>query len=134
MSRHLSPVSASRLPNPTRGSIQTSPTKLSFSERKAQKENMTPSSEGSRHLMRDISRPPPGDVTRSGSNKTKPGLASRRSNINFFEDAFSVGESSAAKERVRGDAIVLAEVKTNVIVSFSHMEVYQARLTWCVDQ
>ncbi|KAK0646498.1 Tautomerase/MIF superfamily [Cercophora newfieldiana] len=119
MSRPLSPVPASRIPGPKKAAVPANTPKLSFSERKAQKENMTPSNlaDGGRRIMRDTTRPPPGDITRSGSNKSQAGLGKRRSNVNFFEDAFSVGENSAAKERVRGDAIVFAEVKTNVIIS-----------------
>jgi len=67
--------------------------------------------------MRDIDRPPPGDILRrTRISPSKPDLAKRRSNINFFEDAFSMTETSPAKERVRGDSMVMAEVKTNVIV------------------
>lgn len=43
-------------------------------------------------------------------------LARQRSKRNFFEDAFSVHPTSPARERIHGDAIVTAEVKTNVIV------------------
>ncbi|KAK5664238.1 hypothetical protein OQA88_454 [Cercophora sp. LCS_1] len=59
-----------------------------------------------------------GGATRSGDrgNPIKS-LVKKRSAVSFFEDAFSVGENSAAKERIRGDAIVMAEVKTNVIIS-----------------
>lgn len=118
MNRPLSPAPTSRIPGSKKGSMSPNTPKPSFSERKAQKETMTPPNQpdGSRRIMRDITRPPPGDITRSGSNKSQPGLGKRRSNVNFFEDAFAVGESSVAKERVRGDAIVYADVKTNVIV------------------
>lgn len=97
MSRPLSPAMANRAPKPNR-----SPATASFSERKAQKEkeNATPSSAAD-------DRTPP---------SAKPSLSKRRSHVGFFEDTFSAAENSAAKERVRGDAIVMAEVKTNVIV------------------
>ncbi|KAK4456079.1 Tautomerase/MIF superfamily [Podospora aff. communis PSN243] len=119
MMRPLSPAPVSWSPGPQKGSSPMDTSKLSFSERKAQKENMSPPTpaDGARRIMRDITRPPPGDVTRSTSNKSQKGLGKRRSNVNFLEDAFAAGESSAAKERVRGDAIVFAEVKTNVIIS-----------------
>lgn len=81
-------------------------------------------------IMRDIDRLPPGDVTStagpkrvsklsSSSNKraSVAELSRQKSNLNFWEGAFSVNEVSPAKERIRGDAIVMAEVKTNVIVS-----------------
>lgn len=70
------------------------------------------------HLMRNIDRPPPGDVVcRAHKTQSKPELTKRRSRIDFFDGAFSVNDSSSARERVHGDAIVTAEVKTNVIVS-----------------
>ncbi|KAK0711263.1 Tautomerase/MIF superfamily, partial [Lasiosphaeris hirsuta] len=59
-----------------------------------------------------------GDVgQRARKSQSKPDLGRKRSNINFFEDFFGVNESNVAKERVRGDAMVMAEVKTNVIIS-----------------
>jgi hypothetical protein len=45
-------------------------------------------------------------------------LTRQKSKRNFFEDAFSDKPPSLARERVHGDAIVLAEVKTNVIVRY----------------
>ena len=79
-------------------------------------------------IMRDIDRPLPGDVatagakrvSKSSSSSKQPSvveLSRQKSKLNFWEDAFSVNEVSPAKERIRGDAIVMAEVKTNVIVS-----------------
>jgi hypothetical protein len=66
-------------------------------------------------IMRDIDRPLPGDVVVK-ARKSRGDLTKRRSA--FFEDAFSVKEVvNPAKERVRSEAIVMAEVKTNVIVS-----------------
>lgn len=84
-------------------------------------------------IMRDIDRPPPGDVTdapvakRSDQKPSKSSskrasvaeLSRQKSSLNFWEGAFSVQEVSPAKERIRGDALVMAEVKTNVIVSLS---------------
>jgi hypothetical protein len=50
----------------------------------------------------------------------KTDLARQRNNLNFFEDAFSsssaTGQPSPARARLHSDAIVMAEVKTNVIV------------------
>lgn len=114
MSRPLSPVPVGRAATPNIMSTPTESATLSFSERRAQATSPI-NPDGASNIMRNITQPPPGDVTRTGSNQGK-GLAKRRSNVNFFEDAFSVGDSSAAKERVRGDAIVFAEVKTNVII------------------
>ncbi|KAK1781550.1 hypothetical protein QBC45DRAFT_48411 [Copromyces sp. CBS 386.78] len=74
-------------------------------------------------IMRDIDRPLPGDVKRvskSSSSSKRASVAElsrQKSNLNFWEGAFFVNEVSPAKERIRGDAIVMAEVKTNVIIS-----------------
>lgn len=70
--------------------------------------------EGDR-LLRDIDRAPPGDVVqRSCKPQIKPELTKQRSN--YFEDAFSVKDLSPVRERVRSEAMVVADVKTNVIV------------------
>lgn len=102
----------------TTAAMSTNP---SFAERKARNPEATTSPtphlvDGNR-IMRDIDRPPPGDVIRRARKApSKPDLEKRRSNINFFEEAFSTTETSPAKERVYGDSMVMAEVKTNVIV------------------
>jgi hypothetical protein len=66
--------------------------------------------------MRSIERVPPGDVARESRKPSlRPGLAKHRSI--YFEDAFQAGrEVNTAKDRIRSEAIVMAEVKTNVIV------------------
>lgn len=92
-------------------------THASFAERKAQTPRPSPLTlvEGDRN-MRDIDRPPPGDVlakTRRAQSKQRD-LGKQRSN--YFEDAFSVKDANPAKTRVRSEAIVMADVKTNVIV------------------
>ena len=67
--------------------------------------------------MRQIDRAPPGDVVRKASKtQWKAELARKRSNLSFFEDAFSENQESPARARVLGDSMVMAEVKTNVIV------------------
>lgn len=67
--------------------------------------------------MRHIDRAPPGDIARRTSkSQSRADLARQKSKRSFFEDAFSVSPNSPARERVHGDAIVMAEVKTNVIV------------------
>ncbi|KAK4146248.1 Tautomerase/MIF superfamily [Dichotomopilus funicola] len=72
------------------------------------------------HAMRTVDETLPLGRARSTSKpKPKPrtsDLARQRSKRNFFEDAFSVHPTSPARERVHGDAIVTAEVKTNVII------------------
>jgi hypothetical protein len=118
MSRPLTPATAGRLSNPSSVPRSAVPAKLSFSERKMRSEKPASMTvvEGN-DLLRHIDRPLPGDVVRRKSRTgSKPDLAKRRSNINFFEEAFAINDHSPAKERVRGDAIVMAEVKTNVIV------------------
>ncbi|KAK4225508.1 Tautomerase/MIF superfamily [Podospora fimiseda] len=88
----------------------TAPTgqlKQSFAERKTEKKASTAS-----YLAL------PGDVVRRAHKApSKPELAKQRSRIDFFEDVFSLNETSSARERVHGDAVVMAEVKTNVIIS-----------------
>lgn len=69
-------------------------------------------------VIRDIDRGLPGDmVHRVRKALSKPELTRQRSNINFYEEVFAINGTNPAKERVRGDAHVMAEVKTNVIIS-----------------
>jgi hypothetical protein len=63
--------------------------------------------------MRDISRPPPGDVV-NRPKKVSGNLAKQKSS--YFEDAFRVEDSNPARERIQCESIVMAEVRTNVIV------------------
>ncbi|KAL2181607.1 Tautomerase/MIF superfamily [Thermothelomyces heterothallicus CBS 202.75] len=105
-------------------SAPSSPMQRSSSRRKAaQAAGSRPASppvEGDQH-MRHIDGAPPGDVVR-GAREARPSadLAGQKSRRIFFEDAFSVNNPpSPARERVRGDAIVLAEVKTNVRDEFA---------------
>lgn len=68
--------------------------------------------------MRDIDRPPPGDIgTKPRKDPSKPSLSHQRSA--YFEEAFAVKDEDPAKARVRSEAIVMANVKTNVIVSWN---------------
>ena len=113
---------------------------LSFAQRAGQQVARAPTPmlvKGDRHLLRDIERPPPGDpstqprprrrsllpagsaggATACAENDSAgPVVARKRSQ--YFEDAFSArdADTSPAKERVRCEAPVLAEVRTNVIV------------------
>ena len=106
-------------PQPAKNMLSPPPsgTPRSFAERKAHLSRPIPSNivEGDNN-MRDIDRPPPGDV--SGYKKrthSKPELTKKRSH--YFEEAFAVKENSQAKDRVLSESIVMADVKTNVIVS-----------------
>ncbi|KAK3943007.1 Tautomerase/MIF superfamily [Diplogelasinospora grovesii] len=103
----------------------STPTKKSFAERKAQMVGRPAMAATTTHLvvgdhlLRDIDRALPGDVVRRTARKTqsKPDRALARKRSNFFENAFSAKDSpNVAKERVRGDAIVMADVRTNVII------------------
>lgn len=63
--------------------------------------------------MRGLDRALPGHATKK---KSKPELTKQRSN--YFEDAFAVKEQvHPAKERVISESIVMADVKTNVIIN-----------------
>lgn len=64
--------------------------------------------------VRNIDRPLPGDVVKHARRSQPRELVKSRSN--YFEDVFSVKESNPARQRIQSDAIVLAEVKTNVLV------------------
>ncbi|CAK7236730.1 hypothetical protein SCUCBS95973_009707 [Sporothrix curviconia] len=109
---------------------------LSFSQRAAQLARApTPLLvKGDCHLLRDIDRPPPGDPSTqlrsrrrsllqvggegfASTEKDSSGSVARKRS-QYFEDAFSArdADTSPAKERVRSEAPVLAEVRTNVIV------------------
>jgi hypothetical protein len=111
MNPTLEPAASSQAPQ-TRA-------QLSFSERKAQKGGTQSAAhliEGN-HVLRPIDRAPPGDIVRKTSkSQSRADLSTTKSKKNFFEDAFSAHPGSPARERVHGDAIVMAEVKTNVIV------------------
>ncbi|EFX04428.1 mif domain containing protein [Grosmannia clavigera kw1407] len=81
------------------------------------------------HILRDIDRAPPGDPSQLRVRRTS-GLASAagdrgggsddvaRQRSQYFEDVFSARDSnsSPAKERVRSEALVLAELRTNVMI------------------
>ncbi|KAK4123443.1 Tautomerase/MIF [Parathielavia appendiculata] len=94
--------------------------RLALSDPRAQNRSPQPAAhlvEGN-HVLRDIDRAPPGDIVRKTSeSQSGADLARKSSKKNFFEDAFSVYTGSSAREWVHGDAMVLAEVKTNVIIS-----------------
>ncbi|KAM7221402.1 Tautomerase/MIF superfamily [Rhypophila decipiens] len=114
--------SAQASPVGDRGSAaSSSATNLSFAERAAKNpKSPTPKPVlvNGNKIMRDIDRPLPGDAAQQPPRpRSKPELAKQRSNINFFEDAFAMSETSHVKERIYGDSMVLAEIKTNVIIN-----------------
>jgi hypothetical protein len=101
----------------TTASPPSSGAQRSFAERKARNFGPTPLRivEGNDN-MSDINRPPPGDVvTRKKRSQSKPELTRQRSS--FFEDAFATKDVNPAKDRLLSEAIVMADIKTNVEVS-----------------
>ena len=71
-----------------------------------------------RPIMRDITRGSPGDQVSSQATKSpeRKQLAKKRSQ--YYEDAFAQREPrSSARERVLRESMIMADVKTNVIVS-----------------
>lgn len=65
---------------------------------------------------RPATRPAPGDFSKpTAKTMGRAGLARRKND--FFEEAFAVrGDRHPLRERIRGESIVLLELKTNVIV------------------
>ncbi|KAF7546463.1 hypothetical protein G7Z17_g8408 [Cylindrodendrum hubeiense] len=78
------------------------------------KPNLEPVMEGDQKLLRDIRTPLPGDVTTVTRKKSRPELAKQRGL--YFEDAFASKDKDLLGDMVRSEAIVLAELKTNVVV------------------
>ncbi|KAH8909970.1 Tautomerase/MIF [Coniochaeta sp. PMI_546] len=91
-------------------------TQRSFAERKAHISRPTPLKiiEGNDNMC-DIDRLPPGHVSAKKVSQGKPELTKQRSH--YFEDAFAVKEVNPAKDRVLSESIVMADVKTNVIIN-----------------
>ncbi|OLN81790.1 Macrophage migration inhibitory factor [Colletotrichum chlorophyti] len=92
---------------------------LSFAERKMSRRPSTapnPIVEGD-GLTRDVVHSLPGDGFRNNrKSKTHAELAKRRSS--YYEEAFQGDrESNVVKDRVYSEAIVMAELRTNVIIS-----------------
>ena len=92
----------------------------SFAERKAvlnasPKPTPIPEIVNGDNLLRRVTRPPPGDVSRP--RKQASGVSLRKQRSAYFEDAFSAKETDPVRERIRCESIVMAEVRTNVIVS-----------------
>lgn len=81
------------------------------------KPSLEPVLEGDNRLLRDVKTPPPGDVTRMRRKASHPEVSRQRSI--YFEDAFASGDRNYAGDDIRNEAIILVEVKTNVIVNCS---------------
>ncbi|ETS76055.1 hypothetical protein PFICI_12999 [Pestalotiopsis fici W106-1] len=113
---HLSYKPATNPPLRHDGGGGASPANLSFAQRKAQLPRPSRSNivEGN-HVMRNIDRPPPGDMVHHRRSQRQPGLSKKRSQ--YYENEFAAGrEMDSTKDRVRNEAIVLAELRTNVII------------------
>ncbi|KAK2000621.1 macrophage migration inhibitory factor [Colletotrichum falcatum] len=92
---------------------------LSFAERKMNNRPSTaptPIIEGDGGLTRDVHRSLPGDPRSNRKSKTPADMAKRRSS--YYEEAFQGDrESNLLKDRVFSEAIVMAELRTNVIIN-----------------
>lgn len=91
---------------------------LSFAERKMSRRPSTaptPIVEGDGGLTRDVHHSLPGDARNNRKSRTQADMAKRRSS--YYEEAFQGDrEANVAKDRIYGEAIVMAELRTNVIV------------------
>ncbi|KAL1868655.1 hypothetical protein VTK73DRAFT_3571 [Phialemonium thermophilum] len=112
----LPPSSSHAHPMPSRPLSVPSIGGLSFAERKGQVH--ISSLAGILRMDSDprhTERPPLADVAKAAScTESRPSLSKQRSD--YFEKIFSVKKSSPAKERAHSEAIVMADVRTNVIV------------------
>lgn len=84
------------------------------------KPSLDPVIEGDQRPTRDVQSPPPGDITKVTRKYSLPEFPRPRSD--YFEEAFA---ALSPEDQVRNESIVLAEVKTNVIVRgpFSVLEI-----------
>ncbi|KAI1143607.1 Tautomerase/MIF [Hypoxylon sp. FL0543] len=67
-------------------------------------------------MMRDIDRPPPGDPKPTRKSQQHPELSKKRSA--YFESEFAAAnrDPDPVKARIQNEAIVMADLKTNVII------------------
>ncbi|EFQ28494.1 macrophage migration inhibitory factor [Colletotrichum graminicola] len=97
----------------------TAQNKLTFAERKMNRRPSTaptPIIEGDRGLTRDVHRSLPGDPRNNRKSKTPADLAKRRSS--YYEEAFQYDrESNLSKDRVLNEAVVMTDLRTNVIIN-----------------
>ncbi|ORY69914.1 Tautomerase/MIF superfamily [Pseudomassariella vexata] len=111
-----SPASPPPLPKPASPGSSA----LSFAQRKAQLSRPSKSKlnivEGNK-MLRNIDRPPPGDpMSHRRKSQIGPDMAKRKSA--YFEGEFAAAtrEMEPGKDRIRNEAIVMAEFRTNVII------------------
>ncbi|RTE71462.1 hypothetical protein BHE90_014131 [Fusarium euwallaceae] len=90
--------------------------RLSGSERRIKprlsKPSLDPVIEGDQRPTREVQSPPPGDITKVTRKYSLPEFPRPRSD--YFEETFA---ALSPEDQVRNESIVLAEVKTNVIVN-----------------
>lgn len=126
---------SSSLPQPSLPSPSSSPQRRATANGRTTSTRLEPVLEGDPRLLVDVQqqqRPAPlllsnDQVRRRGSS---PGLGRQRSK--YFEQAFgSPRDVPEQEDKVRGQAIVLADLKTNVVVSSSHHSFFipQKRIT-----
>ncbi|KAI5459992.1 Tautomerase/MIF superfamily [Mariannaea sp. PMI_226] len=117
--RHASGSTDSSTSPEEKGCRPPVPPKISSPERKTPKPKMNrpslqPVIEGAQKFPRDLPTPPPIDGIRIKKSASRPELTRQRSA--FFEEAFSANDVDLLGDLVRSKAIVMAEIKTNVIV------------------
>ncbi len=138
------PRSTSSSPNPksfgnrisNRNShLPPTPASSRHNARVRKKSRLEPVVEGDAHLLREIHEPPPGDVIPAASptntidasdvdngssvRRRASSTALNKQRSLYFERAFGAGRAASdLGSSARDKAVVLAEVKTNVFVSF----------------
>ncbi|KAK2009201.1 macrophage migration inhibitory factor [Colletotrichum eremochloae] len=92
---------------------------ISFAEKKMSRRPSTaptPIIEGDGGLTRDVHHTLPGDPRNNRKSKTPADMTKRRSS--YYEEAFQGDrESNLTKDRVFSEAIVMADLRTNVIIN-----------------
>jgi hypothetical protein len=79
--------------------------------------NLDTSSKGKGPLAQDLDRGTPGDAQFFSTNKAPRWNELSKKKSQFYDDAFACREpNSSARERVLRESVVMAEIRTNVIV------------------
>jgi hypothetical protein len=115
----LSPILASLTAAPRRGDLPVVRSDINASKRTEQHSPPFKSASTaveSDNMMRTIDRPPPGDpMTR---RKSQSSIHVQKQRSAYFQNEFAAPnrESNPVKSRIHNEAIVMAELRTNVIV------------------
>ena len=80
------------------------------------KPSLDPVLESDQRLSKDVEQMVSGEATKVTRKHSLPILSRRRSD--FFEETFSSRHADDPGDRIRNESVVLAEIKTNVIVSY----------------